>query len=230
MRQGARAFRAVGERQCQDTLVRCQLPHQRDIAVQGLSKTPSHAAVAREILPAVGSSDITGTGPGKAAIAGEMKCVAILPGPQIAVRARIVVQAAAVEVRREQDIQPHSIAGKPEPHQNGVAQRVRRNLQLKTIPLPLMHNPGKRDIRLGERQPIAGDALHLVPVGSAGDDETEIADLRSAGGRPIDLIDDPVSDGRPNSAGPDRRRDHVFRARCPGRRNPWPARRKLGFR
>src|SRR5205085_11701588 len=115
----------------------------------------------------------------------------------------------AIEVRRDQGIEPHILARKPERHQNGVAQRVWRNLQLKTIPLPLVHDSRKSDIGLGKREPIASDAFDLVPFGSAGDDETEITNLWPTGGRPINLIDDLVSDGGPDSTGPDRRRHHV---------------------
>ena len=137
--------------------------------------------MAGEILPTVGISDIAGTRAGKAAIAGKMKRVAILPGQQITVCACIVVPAAAVEMRREQSVERHILASEPERDDNGVPKRVRRYLQFQAISFTLVHDAGERDIGLGERELVSRDTFDLMPFGPAGDDETEVADLRAAG-------------------------------------------------
>jgi hypothetical protein len=62
-------------------------------------------------LPTVRISDIAGTRAGKAAIAVEMKRLAILSRYQITVCPYIVVPAAAVEMRGEQGVERHILAG-----------------------------------------------------------------------------------------------------------------------
>src|SRR3546814_10510840 len=70
-------------------------------------------------------SDIAGAGAGKSAIGREMECVAIRPGQQLRVRARIIVQAAAAKVRSEQGIELHVLAGEAKGDENYVARRIR---------------------------------------------------------------------------------------------------------
>src|SRR5205807_5483210 len=112
----------------------------RSVTIQGFAIGPSHFPMAGEILPTIGISDIAGTRAGKAAIAGEMKCVVILPGPQIIVCACIVVPAAAVEMRGEQGVERHILAGEPESNDDGVPKRVRRYLQFQAISLTFVHD------------------------------------------------------------------------------------------
>ena len=161
-------------------------------------KAPSHAPVAREILPAVGMLRHSRHWSGKSRNRwrDEVRCQSFQARRSLSARALLCQPLPS----RCGASKTYSLISSPvsrKADQERVAQRVWRKLQFKAISLTLMHNPGKRDIGLGERKLIAGDAFHLVPFGSAGDDETEIADLRSAGGGPIDLIDDPVSEWSP---------------------------------
>jgi hypothetical protein len=100
-------------------------------------------------------------------------------------------------------------------------------LQFQAIFFTLVRDAGERDIGLGKRELVSRDTFDLMPLGPAGDDETEVADLWAAGGWPIDLVDDPVSKCCPDTTGTERSGDHVLGTRCPGGRNPRPARRRL---
>lgn len=172
-------------------------PHERNVTVQGFTKTPLHGPVAREILPAVGIPDIAGTGAREAAIAGEMKRVAIPPSLEIAVRAGTVVLPAAIEMGSQQHIERHILAGEPEGDDDRVSRLIWRQLQFEAISLTLVDHARKRDKGLGQRKLVAGDPFDLVPFGPPGDDEPEIP----AGRGPIDLVDDAVAKCRPHATG-----------------------------
>ena len=216
-RQGARAFRAVGEAQRQRALVRRELAEQGDVAGERLGEGPGHASVLGEVVPAVGDPDIARARPREPAIAGEAEGVVAFPGQEVLAGAGIVVHAAVAEMRRQQRIEPRALAGEAEGDEHDVAQRIGREFQLQPVAFALVHDPGQRHVGRRDGDIVEAVALDLDPAERARDDEAEIPDLRCAGRRPVDLVDDAVAQRDPDAARAERRRHHVLGARRPGR-------------
>jgi len=104
-----------------------------------------------------------------------------------------------------------------------VAQRVGEELQLEAIALVLVHDAGQGHVRAGGTERVAVHALDLRPEAVAGHDETQVADLRAAGGGPVDLVEDAIPEGDPQPARTQRGADQILGARGPGRRDAGPA-------
>ena len=216
-RQRVRALQAFAEAQRQRALVRLQLAEQGDVAQRRLGEAPGHAAVLGEVVPAVGDPDIARARPREAAIAGEAERVVAFPGRKVLAGAGIVVHAAVAEMRRQQGIEPHALAGEAERDEHHVAQRIGHEFQLQPVAFALVHDLRQRHIGRRDGDLVEALALDLDPAEGARDDEAEVADLRRAGRRPVDLVDDAVAQRHPDAAGAERRRHHVLGARRPGR-------------
>src|SRR5262249_16477471 len=71
---GAGSHDGVGEPERKHTLRCWQLAEQRYVAVNGFAIFPGHSPVPGKILPSVGSSHVSCTRPGKAAVAQQAQC------------------------------------------------------------------------------------------------------------------------------------------------------------
>src|SRR5262249_61026767 len=81
---GAGSHDGVGEPERKRTLRCWPLAEQRYVAVNGFAIFPGDSPVSRKILPSVGSSHVSCTRPGKAAVAQQAQCGGRFPNRQIA--------------------------------------------------------------------------------------------------------------------------------------------------
>src|SRR6267143_836382 len=138
----------------------------------------------------------------------------------------IVVTAGAAEVWRENEHEPIA-AVKREAHEQYVAQRVRQQLEGELIVIAVMHDGERREAGARREQPVTALPLQIDPAAVADQIEPQIADLRLAGRRPIDLVDDAVSDRGPQPRASERSGDEILVARAPGGRGPRGAERLI---
>src|SRR5262249_59270823 len=107
---GAGSHDGVGEPERKHTLRCWQLAEQGYVAVNGFAVFPGHSPVRGKILPSVGSSHVSCTRPGKAAVAEQAQCGGVLPSRQIACPARVVLFGAIAEMRCQQRVERHIVA------------------------------------------------------------------------------------------------------------------------
>ena len=180
-------------------------------------------AVSIQILPAVGRADVAAADLDEWRVGREAR--AEIPVARIGVAVLhpgAVVPAGTSQVWRDnhhQAIRP----GNLETHQQHIALRIGQHLEAKFVVIAMMRNGQHRPVRAGRRQRVVAHALEIEPVRGAGravadQVEAEVAHLRLAGGRPVDLIDDAVPDCCPQARTAERRADVILIARAPGRR------------
>src|SRR5262249_37420373 len=139
---GAGSHDGVGEPERKRTLRCWQLAEQGYVAVNGFAVFPGHSPVPGKILPSVGSSHVSCTRPGKAAVAEQAQCGRLLPSRQIACRASVVVFAAIAEMRCQQRVERHIVASETIRDENYVSARVRNHFDHQPIAVALV-----RDLR-----------------------------------------------------------------------------------
>src|SRR6267143_1954292 len=133
-----------------------------------------------------------------------------------------VVTAGAAEVWGENEHEPIA-AVKSEAHEQYVAQRIRQQLEGELIVIAVMHDGERREAGARREQPVTALPLQIDPAAVADQIEPQIADLRLAGRRPIDLVDDAVSDRGPQPRASERSGDEILVARAPGGPDPGGA-------
>ncbi len=207
----SRAFRRFRETERQCAGRGRDLAHQRDIAVRGMRIRPCHRAVAGEILPSVGKAGIADAGAREAGIAAQAQRRSVVAGEEILAGERAVV-ARARQMRREQGIETKSVAVQRVADHQHIAQRMDEKLQLEPEAVAFVNDTRQRHAGLRCRDRIAVRPLEFRPAVRTGDDEAEVADLRMTGRRPVNLVDDAVPEGRPDTARSQRRRDGVLGA------------------
>src|SRR5579864_1880920 len=196
-----------------------RLDADRDGAIGGGLKGIGEFPVAREVLPAIGCADESAAHAAQRRACRETQrespptCIAGTvsdPGT--------VVASGAAEVRSENEDQP-IVTDQRKAHEQHIAQRVRKQLQSELVILAVMHDRRCRLSWSRGDQPVTAFAFQIDPAAVADQIESEVANLRLTCRRPIDLVDDAVSDGGPEPGTAECGGDEVFITRTPGRRD-----------
>ena len=209
-----------------------KLDHPGDVAPSGRFVGPGHRAVRGEVLPAIRRTDVADTLSGRPgigderegglAVAGEEDRSALVrpgPGP--------VVETAEAKVWCQQRIETQGMAGtagivrvtsvrEGRLDADDVRVVIGADPEFQLVAGMAMGRDDRRDARL--HRPNVGDrvAFDLAPEpGAVRDDESEVADLRSVHPRPVDLVENAMSDREPHPAGVVRCADGVLRAARP---------------
>ena len=190
---------------------------QGDVAAFGAREGPGEAAMPCQILPTVRRADVTGTEVGHGYAGGQAEAAIGDTGIEGGlVDPRGVVVAGGTEMRRcdhAEAIRPFQRVA----HEQHVAPRIGQELDRQPVVVAFMDDGEQRDGGPGLGQPIAADTLDIDPAVFADEIEADIAGFGTAGRRPVDLVDDAVADGCPQTGIAERRGDEVLVARRPGR-------------
>src|SRR6266436_6266682 len=131
-----------------------------------------------------------------------------------------VLLALRTEMGREEGIELESVAAERVANEQYLAYGVGYQLERELVAFTLMRDGREWDVRLRERERVAIHPFHFEPSALVGYDETEVANLRLARRRVIDLVDDSVAERDPDPARTQRGQHHVFGRRTPGGGNP----------
>ena len=233
------------QREVGDAIGKDQLRHARHVAGVRRGVGPGHPAVRREILPAVRGADVADALARRARVRGEGERSRAVPGEQHGptfVRAGpgAVMEAAESQVRRKQRIQAEGMRAaigircvariiEARLDVDDVRVVVGADAQGQRVAGMTVGGDDRGDARLQGAHLARRVPLHLAPEPVVvGDDEPQVADLGPVHPWPVDLVQDPVTDGEPHPAREVGRPDRVLLAARPGGRGAWRPRRMRG--
>ena len=165
----------------------------------------------------VAAPDVAGAGAGVAAVAAETEMRVTALGHQtVGTGPGRVARAFHAQPRREQRIEFVAVAFEPIADQHDVAEVVGDEFQRDGEVVAAMHDLGQRHEGAGCFERVIADAFEFEPLVVAGDEKTQIANLRLPGRRPEDFVDDAVAQRNPQLARAEGGDHHVLGAGAPG--------------
>ena len=184
-----------------------------------MGKGVGEPAVAGEVLPAVRRTDIAGALMGHRDVGGDAHRPAEDRRVEVAPLhpCGVVITALAEMGRRDDPQTVRSLDVVAD--QQDVPQRIGQNFDGQPVVVAHMHDGEQRQVGLRLGEPVLVHALEVDPAVLAEQIETEVADFRPAGRRPVDLVDDPVADRHPQPGIAERRGYEILVAGRPGWRN-----------
>ena len=206
-----------------------QFADQRNVARAGGVEVPRQRAVSGEVLPAIAGADIPRADSAKAIILlrvrrGERQPERPLLRPQDSApavhrRFRAVVRSRAAEVRSEERIRAQAfIAVECNLDQDGIAPGIGDDAQPKREPCMFVDDLDGGNPRARRRDTVGTEALDLDPEPlPVGHDESEITDLRDVRTGVIDLVQNAVASGKPQTRGSQCATHHVLGTAGPRR-------------